>query len=262
MNEELVAVKADRVDFGLHDARVLVVGAGGLGGACVEGFVRAGARVFVTDKDERRLRNLDARLGLTATGGGVSRRDLDSSAECDAVVGAAVDALGGVDVFLHAIGVNPRRPVLESSDADWDAVISVNLSTAYWLGRAVGRIMCKAEYGRIVFLSSVSGALAHPRHGPYAASKGGLNQLLRVMAVEWAEHRVTVNAVAPGYVPTALTNEHLAEPGVYEQLRALVPAGRLAEAEEIVGPALFLASEWASFVTGQVLYVDGGRSLV
>jgi gluconate 5-dehydrogenase len=114
----------------------------------------------------------------------------------------------------------------------------------------------------MVFFSSVSSQLAHRHHAPYAASKGGLDQLVRVMAREWAADGVTVNAVGPGYTETELTRAYLAKPGVREEMTGLVPAGRLGTPEDVVGAVLFLASARAAFITGQVLYVDGGRTLV
>jgi gluconate 5-dehydrogenase len=241
---------------------VLVAGAGGIGSECIAGFVGAGARVVVTDRDETKLAALDDRLQLGRQGGGTVRADLLDTGASGAVVAQAVDILGGVDVLLHSVGMNDRRPVLDFSDEDWDTIVGVNLTSAFRLGQAVGSVMTAQGSGRIVFLSSVSGLLAHKNHAPYAASKGGLNQLLRVMAAEWAYTGVCVNAVAPGYVETDLTRAHLDKPGVRDELKRLVPAGRLGTAREVVGPVLFLASEQAGFVTGHVLYVDGGRTLV
>jgi gluconate 5-dehydrogenase len=248
--------------LGLEGRRVLVAGAGGIGSECVAGFAAAGARVVVTDRDEAKLAALDDRLQLRRHGGGTVVADLLDAGASSAVVAEAEEVLGGVDVLLHSVGMNDRRPVLDFSDEDWDTVIGVNLTSAFRLARAVGCLMTAQGSGCIVFLSSVSGLLAHKNHAPYAASKGGLNQLLRVMAAEWASTGVRVNAVAPGYVETDLTRAHLDKPGVRVELQRLVPAGRLGTASEVVGPVLFLASEQAGFVTGHVLYVDGGRTLV
>jgi gluconate 5-dehydrogenase len=158
--------------------------------------------------------------------------------------------------------VNDRRPVLDIEPDDWSRLLDINLGTAYALCRAAGRHMVAQGAGKVVVISSVSGLLAHAHHGPYAASKGGLNQMMRVMAREWAQHGVRVNAVAPGYVETDLTASYLERPGVRESLTSLVPAGRLGAPREVVGPVLFLSSAQADFVTGHVLYVDGGRTLV
>jgi len=152
--------------------------------------------------------------------------------------------------------------VLDLDDGDWQDTLTLNLSTAYWLGQAVGRRMVEAGYGRMVFVSSVSGLLAHPHHGPYAATKGGMNQMFRVMAREWAASGVTVNAVAPGYIETDLTKAYLDKGNNRESLETLVPAERLGRPDEVADAVTFLASDRAGFITGQILYIDGGRVLV
>jgi gluconate 5-dehydrogenase len=248
--------------LGLAGARVLIAGAGGLGRACADGFSRAGAFVMVADIDETNLREVELSAGLERASCGTIQADFSKPGVCREVVDGAVNHMGGIDVLVHCIGVNDRRPILEIDDKGWDRLLETNLTTAFRLAQAVGGVMCRQAAGRIVFLSSVAGLLAHKNHGAYAASKGGLNQLMRVMAAEWASSGVCVNAVAPGYVETPLTSVHLAQPGVRQELVRLIPAGRLGYPEEVVGPVLFLSSKQASFVTGHVLYVDGGRTLV
>ena len=247
--------------LGLHGARVLVVGSGGIGAECAKGYAAAGARVMVADLSAASLATLSAAPEfdgalLTHTA------DLTQPGAGAAAVDAAIATLGGLDVVLHCVGINDRRPVLDFTEDEWERVIKVNLFTAFAVTQAAGRHMVAQKSGHIVVLSSVSGLLAHKLHAPYAASKGGLNQMIRVMAAEWASSDVTVNALAPGYVETPLTAAYLEKPGVRDDLERLVPAGRLGSTDDVVGPALFLSSPRSSFVTGHVLYIDGGRTLV
>jgi NAD(P)-dependent dehydrogenase (short-subunit alcohol dehydrogenase family) len=240
----------------------LVAGAGGLGGASAVALAAQGASVVLADLDEERLES----VARTAKEAGGSLRtitaDLRTPERCREVAAEAAALTGVPQIFVHAVGRNIRRPVLDLDDEDWRGIVELNLSTAYWLGQAVGGLMVEARYGRMTFVSSVSGLLAHADHAPYAATKGGLNQLIRVMAREWATRGVTVNAVAPGYIETGLTKDHLDKDGNREALESLVPAGRLGVPQEIADAVTFLSSDRARFITGQVLYVDGGRVLV
>jgi gluconate 5-dehydrogenase len=242
--------------LGLAGRRAIVAGAGGIGATLAGALAEAGAQVAVLDLDKEHLAE------VAAEGVHPVQADLTSAGSCRDAVAEAEKLLGGVDIFVHAVGMNDRRPVLDTPDEIWDRIIAINLSSGFWLGRAAGARMVGNGYGRIVYLSSVSGLLAHKHHSPYAASKGGVNQMMRVMAREWAPHGVTVNAVAPGYIETGLTAAYLAKPGMRESMEELVPAGRLGVPADLVGPVLLLCSDRSAFVTGQVLYIDGGRTLV
>lgn len=243
--------------LGLDGRRVLVAGgAGTIGAALVAGFLEAGARVAAVDHDAE---------GLAALGTGVSaeQADLRDAEACRAAVAAADESLGGIDVFIHCVGINNRKPIEQYTDSEWEDILEINLSSAFHTAAAVAPGMRERGEGRIVFFSSVAGRSGHKLHGPYAATKGAINQLARVMANEYAADGVTVNAVAPGYMETALTNAYLeANPAKKAALLELIPAGRFGVLGEVVGPVLFLASRQASFINGQVLYIDGGRSVV
>lgn len=247
--------------LGLSGSRVVVAGAGSLGGALAEGFIGAGASVAVIDVSGERLAELGAKTAL-----GDDRlitADLSTASAARAAVEEGRAALGGLDVFVHGVGVNDRRPISDYAESDWEAIISVNLSSAFFTAQAVLETMRAQGHGRVVFFSSVAGLMGHRNHGPYAASKGAINQLTKVMAHEYAADGVTVNAVAPGYMETNLTTAYLdAHPAERERLISLIPAGRFGRLQEVVDPVLFLASPRASFVTGHILYIDGGRTVV
>lgn len=248
--------------LGLAGRPALVVGVGGLGAASALALTAQGARVVAVDIDEAKLETLARQV--KDEGGEVTTlvHDVGTPEGSREAVTEAASLIGNPRVFVHAVGRNDRRPVLELGDEDWQAILTLNLSTAWWLGQEVGRRMVAASSGRMVFLSSVSGLLAHPHHAPYAATKGGINQMMRVMAREWASCGVTVNAVAPGYIETELTRAHLDKDGHRAELEALVPAGRLGRASEVADTITFLTSDRAAFITGQVIYIDGGRTLV
>ena len=246
----------------LDQRPTLIFGAGGLGGGSALSLAGQGARVALVDVNQE---NLNAVVRRAKDAGGEVKplvADLRTAEACRAAVSEAVRQVGAPQIFLHAIGRNVRKPVLDLADADWQETLSLNLSSAYWLGQAVGRLMVEERYGRMIFVSSVSGLLAHPHHAPYAAAKGGMNQMFRVMAREWARYGVTVNAVAPGYIETDLTRGYLDKDNNRESLESLVPAERLGRPEEVADAVTFLASDRARFITGQILYVDGGRVLV
>jgi gluconate 5-dehydrogenase len=247
--------------LGLAGTRIIIAGAGGLGREIASAFAEHHARVAVIDAQPGRSQEVVAGLRAVPSGSHLAlTADLTGPGPCGAVVAAAVAGLGGADVAVHAIGLNNRRPVLEVDD--WEKILSVNAGSAFYFGQAAGGYLTRQRRGSLIYLSSVAGQLGHPHHAPYAASKGAVNQMMRVMAAEWASSGVTVNAVAPGYVETPLTSDYLSRDGNRARLEVLVPAGRLGTPAEVSGPVLFLASPLARFVTGHVLYADGGRTLI
>lgn len=241
--------------LGLEGQRVVVAGgAGTIGSALVSGFADAGASVGVIDLD---VANVDARVSATECA------DLSDGDAARASLQSIIDRLGGLDGLVHCVGVNDRKPIENYTSSEWDRIVRVNLTSAFHLGAHAAVAMRERGRGRIVFFSSVAGRSGHKLHGPYAATKGAINQLMRVIAHEYAVHGVTANAVAPGYMDTELTRRYLSEnPDKRQALIDLIPAGRFGTLQEVVDPVLFLCSPRAGFITGQVLYIDGGRTII
>jgi 2-dehydro-3-deoxy-D-gluconate 5-dehydrogenase len=170
-------------------------------------------------------------------------------------------ATGPVDVLFNSAGVNRRQPALEVSPEDWDYALGVNLRGLFFVTQEVGRRMVEQRRGAIVRVASVSSVRGHRNLATYAASKGGIAQLTRVLAHEWAPYGVRVNAVAPGYLETGLTRKYLEDPEVRAAILAKIPLGRIGSPGDVVGAVLFLASSLAEYVTGEILFVDGGRTV-
>ena len=247
--------------FDLTDRVALVVGAGGLGSAIASGLADFGARLAIADVDVEAAKRLARRCSRPGRSNTVAvGLDITNPAQVRAAVAALENAVGRIDILVNAAGVIIRKPTTDFTPAEWRTVLDVNLSGVFYVTQAVGKGMLARGYGRVLTISSVSALLGHPDHAPYAASKGGVAVLTKVLATEWAARGVTANAIGPTYIETALNAAEIAEPGAREALIAKIPMGRLGLPEDIVGAAVFLCSDAAAFVTGQTLYVDGGRT--
>jgi len=240
------------------EGRVGVVTGGGKGiGLAIARALRAGgAAVVVTGRDQAAL---DAFVAETTAAGGRALAvvaDMAKAGEADRVCAATLEAFGKADVLINNAGITRDGLLVRMSDEDWDAVLDTNLKGAFRAIRAFTRPMMKQRWGRIVNITSVIGLIGNAGQANYAASKAGLIGLTKAVAKELASRHITVNAVAPGFIETAMT-EALGE-NVRAGLQAQIPLGRLGSAEDVANAVAFLCSEGAAYVTGQVLPVDGG----
>ncbi len=236
---------------------VLVTGGTrGIGRAVVAAFVRDGARVTFTGTNDAAAAEA---IALTGVPDAVryAKADVSVAAEVKAAVEAALAHGGGrLDVVVNNAGITKDNLLMRMSDEEWDRVIDVNLKGVFLTTRAAARPLMKSKRGRIVNITSVVGLMGNAGQANYAASKGGVVAFTKSVARELAGRGVTANAVAPGYIATDMTAN--LPPGAAEALMARIPLGRLGTVDDVVGVVRFLASEAASYVTGQVLCVDGG----
>lgn len=253
----------DFADLFRLDGRVALItgGAGGLGQIIARGLAEFGAaHVTVADQDLAGAQCAAAELARLGYGAGAEYVDVTSRQSVEELVARVEARHGPVDILVNSAGINLRKPVLEYAEDEYDRILDVNLKGTFLCCQAAGRSMLARRRGKVINLGSVSSVLGHPHHAPYAASKGGVALLTRVLGVEWAPYGVNVNAICPAYVRTPLTEGYLNSGDHYQRIVRTIPMGRLGTPGDVVGAAVYLAAPASDFVTGALLFVDGGRT--
>ena len=250
--------------FSLTGKVAIVTGSSrGIGRAIVEGLAGAGAAVTVTARNGEMAQSVARAISGTGGTSLAVPADVSKPADVDRLVQTSLDRYGQIDILVNNAGISPFYKKAELvSETEWDQVLAVNLKGAFLCAQAAGRVMMSQKSGRILNISSVGGRVALPNLAVYCAAKGGLEQLTRVLAAEWARHNILVNSIAPGFVETDLTAGLRENSKLRDGIIGQTPLGRLGMPEEIVGAAIYLASDAASYVTGQTLFVDGGWTAV
>jgi NAD(P)-dependent dehydrogenase (short-subunit alcohol dehydrogenase family) len=254
-------MRSNNVHFGLQGQVVVITGGSqGIGEACARRLVRDGAAVALWDVADEVGQRLATELNAAGGQALYLHCNVVSKAEVDAALAATLARFGQVHGLVNNAGIFKAAAFLDITEADWDAVIAVNLKGSFLVGQAVAREMAQRRQGAIVNMSSVNGTLAIPSIASYNASKGAINQLTRVMALALADQGVRVNAVAPGTIATELAKSAvLTSEDAKARIMSRTPMKRLGEPEEIADVAAFLLSEAASYMTGEIVVVDGGR---
>lgn len=248
--------------FSLKGRRAMVTGgSSGIGLALAQALAQAGVQVAIVNRTEETGRMAAEKIGRQGGKVMALAADVSRPKEVDKAVTRIEDQLGPLDILVNSHGINIRKKALEFDQEEWQRIIDINLGGVFNTCRAVGGRMVGRGRGRIVNISSIAALIGLVGRGPYCASKGGVSQLTKALALEWAASGVTVNAIGPGFIRTPLTEDLLSAPGFDDQLKALVPLGRVGEPKDLIGMLMVLCSPAGDYITGQTIYIDGGWSV-
>lgn len=251
--------------FNLSGKVAIVTGAGrGLGEAMARGLAEAGADIVIADLDianATRVAKGIEQQGRTAL---PLKVDVTAPGDLRKMVEAVVNQFGKIDILVNNAGIPRTGKVSEElAEESWQRVMDVNLNGVFFCSKYVGIQMIRQKFGRIINISSISGLIANKGRQvtDYCVSKGGIIMLTKSLASEWAQHNINVNAIAPGYFRTRMTEAAFSDPHISGEMFELTPLKRPGEVDELIGPVIFLASAASSFVTGHILIVDGGYTI-
>ncbi|WP_379128253.1 SDR family NAD(P)-dependent oxidoreductase [Paenibacillus sp. sgz500958] len=245
--------------FDLNGKIAVITGASmGIGQGLAKALANAGAKVILSARSVDALEATAAEIRSEGREAEVRRLDVTDIPQIGVVMNEISETFGRIDILVNNAGLGANHAAIDVTEDDWDSMMDVNLKGLFFCCQAAGRIMLKQGYGRIVNMSSQASVVGIVDHAVYCASKGGVNQLTRVLALEWSRHGVNVNAVAPTFTYTPGTAERLDNPEYYQNVVKRIPANRVAELRDVAGAVIYLASPAGNMVTGTTLLVDGG----
>ncbi len=248
--------------FDLTGKVAMVTGASkGLGKAMAAGLAKAGSDLALCARNSDDLRRAAAEVGKFGTLVETFPLDVLDRESILEAVDSTISRLGRIDILVNNAGINIRKTVLDLSEEEWDSVLDTNLKGYFLVSQAVAPLMIRQGGGKVINLSSIFGAVGMNHQAAYAASKGGIVQLTKVMAIEWAGSNIQVNAIGPTYFETPLVAALRNDPERFRFINERTPMGRWGQPEELEGTVIFLASKASDFITGQTIYVDGGWTI-
>ena len=237
---------------------IVTGGTRGIGFGLATSLARAGADLTVVSRNrEQAQQPLEA---LRSLGGRVLyvEADVTKANDLQRMVEETIKEYGKIDILVNNAGTTMTKPVLETTEEDWDRVIDTNLKSVFFACREVGKIMVSQKQGKIINIASISAKSASPLIAPYCASKAGVVQLTKALALEWARYHINVNAIGPGYVKTDMNKDILENEKLYQSIINRIPFRSLAKEDDLAGALIYLASEASNYVTGHTIFVDGG----
>ncbi|WP_047154038.1 SDR family NAD(P)-dependent oxidoreductase [Aneurinibacillus tyrosinisolvens] len=247
----------------LKGQNILVTGGSkGIGKDIARAFAELGSNVIITGREEATLTQAVEELKAYHPNCSSIIADIQNVSSVYEMVDETVSRLGSIDVLVNNAGVNIPKPVLEVTEADWDAVLDTNLKGTFFASQRAGKYMIPQGKGRIINIVSQMAFVGYVKRSAYCSSKGGAVQLTKALAVEWASHNIKVNAVAPTFIETDLTRKMFEDTHFYQDVMSRIPMGKLAKPSDVTGAVLFLASNLSDFVTGDTIRVDGGWTAI
>ena len=256
---EMGSRSANFQDFDLSGKVAIVTGAGrGIGYHIALALAKYGADLVVCSRTVSELEKVaeEARgLGSRVV---IHQMDICRTSDIERMVEESVKAFGHIDILVNNAGVNIPQWAVEVTEDAWDKIMAVNLKGLFFCAKAVGKVMIQQKKGKIINVSSQSGSVGLPQRAAYCSSKGGVNLLTKVLAMEWAQYNINVNAIAPTFIETPFTKPMFEKEGFREYVLGNIPLGRVGKPEDVVGAVIYLASDASDLVTGHILLIDGG----